>query len=65
MDCPTCGAATIEVTDSWHTFAEATGAEYLATYVTIWHCPRCRTMIGASEGAVDWVIEPEEALREE
>ena len=65
MVCPTCGTATVEVTDRWPTFAEASGAEYLASYVSIWRCPQCSTMLGASEGDVDWVIEPEDARGEE
>src|SRR3982750_1912055 len=51
MDCPICGAQMDDVTESWHTFAEAEGAEYLAFYVTIWHCPRCNTVfLGAGDG---------------
>lgn len=61
MDCPVCGAQMDDVTESWHTFAEAEGAEYLASYVTIWHCPQCDTVVGASDGSVEWVMEREEA----
>lgn len=54
----------VDVTESWHTFAQAEGAEYLATYVTIWHCPQCNTVVGAQDG-IDWVMKPEEAFPEE
>jgi hypothetical protein len=50
-----------DVTESWHTFAEAEGAEYLASYVTIWHCPQCGTVVGASDDGIEWVMECEEA----
>ncbi|HZS94469.1 MAG TPA: hypothetical protein VFA78_06715 [Chloroflexota bacterium] len=53
-----------DVTDSWTTFAEAEGAEYLAAYSTIWHCPKCRTVAGVDEDDVEWVIETEEAIEE-
>jgi hypothetical protein len=65
MDCPNCGTRTTDVTESWHTFTEANGAEYLATYVTIWHCPSCHTVVGAHDEGVEWVMEPEHALPEE
>lgn len=64
MNCPRCGAPMNDVTESWHTFAEAEGAEYLASYVTIWHCPRCGTVAGAHESGVEWVLEPEAATEE-
>ena len=54
-----------DVTESWHTFAEAEGAEYLASYVTIWHCPVCSTVVGADEEGIEWVMKPEEVLVEE
>jgi hypothetical protein len=50
-----------DVTESWHTFAEAEGAEYLASYVTIWHCPACETVLGADEEGVAWTMEPQGA----
>lgn len=65
MDCPQCGALMNDVTDSWATFAEAEGAEYLASYTTIWHCPACRSVAGVDEDDVQWVIEAEEAVGEE
>ena len=65
MTCPHCAHAMIDVTESWHTFAEAEGAEYLSAYVTIWHCPVCHTVVGADEEGIEWVMEPEEALVEE
>lgn len=65
MTCPVCGAAMENVTGSWHTFAEAEGAEYLASYVTIWHCPSCATVVGADDDAVEWVMEREEVAAEE
>lgn len=65
MDCPTCGAQMTDVTESWHTFAESEGAEYLASYVTIWHCPSCHTVAGAHGSAVEWVMQPQEAAAEE
>jgi len=64
MKCPHCGAGMNDVTDSWTTFAEAEGAEYLAAYSTIWHCPKCRTVAGVDEDDVEWVIETEEAIEE-
>ncbi|HEX6510052.1 MAG TPA: hypothetical protein VF221_20680 [Chloroflexota bacterium] len=54
-----------DATESWHTFAEAQGAEYLASYVTIWHCPACQTVVGAQDGGIKWVMEPQEAVSEE
>jgi hypothetical protein len=65
MICPHCGAQTDDVTETWHTFTEAEGAEYLATYVTIWYCPACQTVVGAQNGGIEWIMEPQEALREE
>jgi hypothetical protein len=55
----------VDVTESWNTFAEAEGAEYLASYVTIFHCPHCNTVVGADQDGIEWVMEPEEALAEE
>jgi len=51
-----------DVTENWHMFSEAEGAEYLAAYVTIWHCLRCDTVAGAQNEAIEWVMEPEGAL---
>ena len=65
MECPCCGAQMNDVTESWHTFAEARGAEYLATYVTIWRCPTCTALAGGEEGQVEWIMEPETVLAEE
>jgi hypothetical protein len=65
MNCPHCSALLTDVTDSWHTFVEAQGAEYLASYVTIWHCSECRTVVGAADGDIEWVLEPEEVLSED
>lgn len=66
MLCPTCGLTMTDVTESWHTFAEAEGAEYLSSYVTIWFCESCRTVAGTEEdGALEWVFTPEEAFAEE
>jgi hypothetical protein len=65
MDCPICGAQMTDVTESWHTFAEAEGAEYLALYVTIWHCPRCGAVAGEGEGAIEWIMEQEEMVEEQ
>ena len=65
MNCPHCGADMNDVTDSWHTFTEAQGAEYLAEYVTIWHCPICNTVLGADDDVVRWVMEAEPVLNEE
>ncbi len=65
MECPLCGAQMNDVTESWHTFAEAEGAEYLAAYVTIWHCPNCGTVAGAQDETIEWVMEREGALNEE
>lgn len=64
MNCPTCGARMHDVTASWHTFAQAEGAEYLAAYVTIWHCLACDTVAGADDEGIQWVMESE-AVREE
>ena len=65
MSCPVCRATMEDVTESWHTFAEAEGAEYLASYVTIWHCTSCETVVGAADDDVEWVMEREEAAAEE
>ena len=65
MQCPQCGATMQDVTESWHTFTEAEGAEYLASYVTIWRCPRCSTVVGAHDETVEWVMRPEGALNQE
>jgi hypothetical protein len=65
MICPHCGAETTDVTESWHTFTEAQGAEYLASYVTIWHCPVCNTVVGAQDDGIEWVMEPQEAVTDE
>ncbi|HLJ67301.1 MAG TPA: hypothetical protein VKX16_08055 [Chloroflexota bacterium] len=54
-----------DVTESWHTFTEAEGVEYLAAYVTIWHCPACGTVAGAQDSGIEWTMRPEEALQEE
>ena len=61
MECPHCRHAMVDVTDSWDTFAEARGAEYLASYVTLWRCPNCGTLAGASGITIEWVTEPEES----
>jgi hypothetical protein len=53
------------VTENWHTFTEAEGAEYLADYVTIWYCAACTTVVGAQNGGIEWVMEPQEALSDE
>jgi uncharacterized protein with PIN domain len=65
MRCPVCSAEMNDITESWHTYAEATGAEYLSAYVTIWHCPACNTLAGGEDDMVEWVMEREEALAEE
>jgi hypothetical protein len=65
MTCPRCSHTMVDVTESWYTFAEAEGAEYLASYVTIFHCPHCNTVVGADQDGIEWVMEPEEALAEE
>lgn len=65
MECPSCGTKMKDVTETWHTFAEAEGAEYLAGYVTIWHCPSCHTVAGAQDASIEWVLHPEEMLPEE
>jgi hypothetical protein len=54
-----------DVTDTWPSFAEAKGAEYLAEYVTIWHCEACGAMVGAEGRRVQWVMERDEAPSEE
>lgn len=54
-----------DVTQSWNTFAEAEGAEYLAAYVTIWHCSSCDAVAGAHDEDIEWVMEREGALTEE
>jgi hypothetical protein len=64
MSCPQCSHTMTDVTESWHTFAEAEGAEYLAAYVTIWHCDNCSTVVGADEEGIEWVMKPEEVLAE-
>lgn len=61
MNCPNCDAGMVDVTAHWHTFAEAEGAEYLAAYVTIWHCPLCQTVAGARDDGTEWVLDPEDA----
>ncbi len=53
-----------DVTESWDTFSEAEGAEYLSAYVTIWHCPICGAVAGAGDDGVEWVMEREEAAAE-
>jgi hypothetical protein len=54
-----------DVTEVWHTFAESEGAEYLADYVAIWHCPACRTVVGSENGSVRWVMESEAPVGED
>jgi hypothetical protein len=54
-----------DVTDTWHTFAAAEGAEYLSAYVTIWHCARCQTVAGSEGDEIEWVLQPQEAGSEE
>ncbi len=61
MDCPQCHTPMVDVTDSWHTFVEARGAEYLASYVTIWDCPTCHTLAGTADEDVEWVMRAEGA----
>lgn len=63
--CPTCGSVMADVTETWHTMAQAEGAEYLASYVTIRQCPVCATVTGAAGDEIEWVMEPEEPAREE
>jgi uncharacterized Zn finger protein (UPF0148 family) len=63
--CPTCNAAMTDVTETWETFAEAEGAEYLALYVTIWHCPVCGTVAGVGDEGIEWIMDREEVLAEE
>jgi uncharacterized C2H2 Zn-finger protein len=65
MQCPRCGARMNDVTETWHTFTEAEGAEYLAAYVSIWYCPKCDTVAGAQNETIEWVMEPEAALEED
>lgn len=65
MRCPICNQPMIDVTESWHTFVEAEGAEYLSAYVTIWHCPACGAVAGASPEGVEWIMDEEGALAEE
>jgi hypothetical protein len=65
MDCPTCGHGMRDVTDSWETFAEAKGAEYLASYVTIWSCRACHTVAGSADQEIEWVLQPQEVGPEE
>lgn len=60
MDCPHCAATMADVTETWHTFAEAQGAEYLAEYVSIWHCPACGTLTGENDSEVEWVMLPDD-----
>jgi len=50
-----------DVTESWETFAEAEGAEYLALYVAIWHCSRDNTVAGVGDDGIEWVMDPVEA----
>ena len=57
MQCPRCTQAMEDVTESWHTFVQAQGAEYLASYVTIWHCPSCGSGVGTDGRAVEWVMD--------
>lgn len=65
MNCPTCGSPMVDVTESWHTFTQAEGAEYLAAYVLIWHCPQDDTVVGTDEEQrVEWVMEGEAAVEE-
>lgn len=64
MICPVCGAQMKDVTQAWHTFSEAEGAEYLSSYVTIWRCPTCGALAGAGEDGLEWVMEREEAAAE-
>ncbi|MGI8824880.1 MAG: hypothetical protein ACR2JC_04405 [Chloroflexota bacterium] len=65
MDCPRCAVEMTDVTDTWHTFAEAQGAEYLAAYVTIWRCANCGTVLGTGDEHVEWVVEPDVLVAEE
>lgn len=65
MDCPSCTTDMSNATESWHTFDEARGAEYLASYVTIWHCPACQTVVGAHDDQVEWTMEQEAVLQED
>lgn len=64
MLCPICQHDMQDVTESWHTFREAEGAEYLAEYVAIWICSACRTVAGVSEEQIEWIMEPESAAAE-
>jgi hypothetical protein len=54
-----------DVTESWHTFAAAEGAEYLSTYVTIWCCEDCGTVAGGEGEEIEWTMQPQEAGAEE
>jgi uncharacterized Zn finger protein len=65
MTCPTCGHPMEDVTESWHTFAAAEGAEYLSTYVTIWRCQDCGTVAGGEGEEIEWVMQPQEAGADE
>lgn len=65
MQCPICGHPMTDVTESWHTFTEAEGAEYLSAYVTIWHCDTCGAVAGSTERGIEWVMDPEGALSED
>lgn len=61
MDCPHCDTTMDDMTERWPTLAEAKGAEYLASYVTIWRCPSCQTLAGAEDEGIEWVMEHEAA----
>jgi len=61
MSCPLCGQAMRDVTESWHTFAAAEGAEYLSDYVTIWLCDHCQTVAGCEGGEIEWMLQAQEA----
>lgn len=65
MECPVCGAPMTDVTEIWHTFEEAEGAEYLADYVTIWHCAACGSVAGAEDEMITWMMEREAAVAED
>lgn len=60
MTCPRCAHAMADVTSRWHTFPEAEGAEYLATYGAIWHCPHCTTILSTDEDEIVWLMEPDD-----
>ncbi|HZU14094.1 MAG TPA: hypothetical protein VFB58_14735 [Chloroflexota bacterium] len=64
MRCPVCQTEMLDATETWHTFSEAEGAEYLADYVTIWVCEACRTVAGVGEDQIEWIMEPESAAAE-